>query len=82
MNCPKKKPLDRQYIDRYNRSLCLKDSNVNFHYPTDVFEFEKIISSFQRKNDSVKIVNNDDNIVFGEEIKIDELIVMNDLWSG
>ena len=57
---------------------CLPYAIVKFHYPNDVGDFNLLIETFQKDtiNDSQEANNNDENCnVFGENKKIDNLIV-------
>ena len=57
---------------------CYEGSEVNFHYPEDLADFNILIANFQRED----IANDDDNLnenILGEKEKMDRLIVMDNV---
>ena len=54
---------------------CFIDEQIDFKYPNSIEEFEELIEIFQRKK-APYFVNS-----LGEKIKLDRLIVMNDVSS-
>ena len=63
---------------------CFSYTKVAFHYPDDIDNFNFLIEKFQKDtfndNDKNKETANKDNCnIFGEKIKFDKLIVMDDV---
>ena len=56
---------------------CFEGTEVNFHYPEDLNDFNILIGNFQRED----IVNDDDlnESILGEKKKFDRLIAMDDV---
>ena len=52
-----------------------EDQNVYFHYPSDLEDFNFLISDFTQKKSSYT----DDNNVLGENLIVNKLIVMDDV---
>ena len=52
-----------------------KDQNVYFHYPSDLEDFNFLISDFTQKKSSYT----DENNVLGENLIVNKLIVMDDV---
>ena len=51
-----------------------EDQNVHFSYPTDLDEFNYLISNFTQEKSSYS----DEDELLGENLKVNKLIVMND----
>ena len=52
-----------------------EDQNVYFHYPSDLEDFNFLISDFTQKKSSYT----DENNVLGENLIVNKLIVMDDV---
>ena len=55
--------------------VSFKDQNVYFHYPSDLEDFNFLISDFTQKKSSYT----DENNVLGENLIVNKLIVMDDV---
>ena len=55
--------------------VSFKDQNVYFHYPSDLEDFNFLISDFTQKKSSYT----DENNVLGENLIVNKLIVMDEV---
>ena len=55
--------------------VSFEDQNVYFHYPSDLEDFNFLISDFTQKKSSYT----DENNVLGENLIVNKLIVMDDV---
>ena len=61
---------------------CFEYIKVEFHYPNDTDELDLIIETFKKDSfdrDNEETNNNSDRNIFGQNKKIDKLIVMDDV---
>ena len=58
---------------------CFSYTKVEFHYPNDVEDLNLIIETFQKETYDVDEKTNNNCNIFGENKKIDKLIVMGDV---